>query len=161
MEPHTEKRRSPKWVKVLLALSLAVNLAIAGVVAGFVLRGGPKVGRGPDMGYAMPYVLALPRELRREVFGAVRRDEGVPSRRERREEYREMIAALRATPFDPGAVQVVLDRQSSGAVRVQGAAQAAWLNVVSGLSDAERVAYTERMEEQMQRRAPGKRGDRK
>lgn len=159
MDAHSEKRRGPVWIKVLLGLSLALNLAIAGVVAGFVLRGGPQGVRGANMGYAAPYVLALPRELRREVFGKVRSDERLPDRRARRADYRAMIEVLRATPFDASAVQAVLDRQSDTASRVQAAGQAAWLEVVSRFSDAERVAYVAQMEEEMKRKGPRKKGE--
>ena len=83
MDTQPDTRRCPLWVKIALALSLAFNLAIVGLAAGFVLRGGPMGARGPAMGYATPYVLALPRELRREVFGAVRNDKNLPNRRSR------------------------------------------------------------------------------
>jgi len=151
MDADTKTVRCPLWIKIALALSLAVNLAIAGLAAGFALRGGPMAGRAPSMGYAMPYVLSLPHDMRREVFGAVRRDEGVPDRRARRAEYREMITALQASPFDAAAVRAVLARQAEGASRVQSVAQNAWLDAVARLSDAERMAYTERMQDALDR----------
>lgn len=160
MENTTQNRRCPLWVKILLGLSLAGNLAIVGLVAGFMLRGGPSGARVPAMGYAMPYVLALPRDLRRDVFTQMRADDSLPDRRSRRAEYRNMVAALQASPFDEAAVRAVLDRQSDGASRVQRAAQEAWIKAVSGLSDAERVEYTKRMEEAVNRRGPRKKDDR-
>ncbi|WP_299724645.1 periplasmic heavy metal sensor [uncultured Tateyamaria sp.] len=156
MNAETTPRRCPLWIKIALALSLALNLAIAGLVAGFVLRGGPLAGRGPSMGYAMPYVLALPREDRREVFRTLRNDKDLPDRRARRAAYSEMIAALQATPFEVSAVEAVLARQGEGASRVQAVAQAAWLEAVSGFSDEERLAYTARMQEALDRRKPRK-----
>lgn len=151
MDAETETRRCPLWIRIALALSLAANLAIVGLVAGFALRGGPMGGRTPAMGYAMPYVLALPRDLRRDVFRAVRAGKDVPDRRARRAEYRQMIAALQASPFDPAAVQAVLGRQGEGASRVQAVAQAAWLEAVSRLSDGERMEYTARMQDALNR----------
>ena len=151
METTPKPTRCPLWVKIVLGLSLALNLAIVGMIAGFVLRGGPMGARGPAMGYATPYVLALPRELRRDVFGAVRNDDSLPDRRARRAEYRAMIAALRATPYDAAAVEAVLKRQAEGASRVQAAAHDAWLKAVARLSDEERVAYTARMEEALKK----------
>ncbi|MEL6808554.1 MAG: periplasmic heavy metal sensor [Pseudomonadota bacterium] len=158
MDAETKTRRCPLWVKIVLALSLAVNLCIAGLVAGFILRGGPLAGRAPAMGYAMPYVLALPRDLRRDVFGAVRNDDSLPDRRARREEYRDMIKALKVTPFDAAAVEAVLVRQGDGVSRVQAVAQAAWLEAVSSLSDEERAAYSERMQEALNRNGRPKTG---
>jgi hypothetical protein len=146
MSEDIQTRRCPLWVKIVLAVSLAGNLAVVGLVAGAALRGGPFVERGPSMGYAMPYVVALPREARREVFGAVRTNDDLPDRRARR--------ALEATPFDIAAVEAVLERQGAGAARVQATAQAAWLDVVARLSDDERIAYTARIEETLKRRGP-------
>ncbi|MEQ3709499.1 MAG: periplasmic heavy metal sensor [Tateyamaria sp.] len=158
MQEETETKRCPLWIKIVLALSLALNLCIAGLVAGFVLRGGPMAGRAPAMGYAMPYVLALPRELRRDVFKAVRNDDSLPDRRARREEYRDMIKALKVTPFDAAAVEAVLLRQGDGVSRVQTASQAAWLEAVSGLSDEERAAYTDRIQDALNRNDRPKKG---
>lgn len=158
MDAETKTRRCPLWIKIVLALSLAVNLCIAGLVAGVILRGGPLAGRAPAMGYAMPYVLALPRDLRRDVFGAVRNDDSLPDRRARREEYRDMIKALKVTPFDAAAVEAVLVRQGDGVSRVQAVARAAWLEAVSSLSDEERAAYSERMQEALNRNGRPKKG---
>ncbi|MFL4470619.1 periplasmic heavy metal sensor [Tateyamaria armeniaca] len=151
MDTETKTRRCPMWIKIVLAVSLAINLAIGGLVAGFTLRGAPMGARVPAMGYAMPYVLALPRDLRREVFGVVRGNPELPDRRARRAEYSEMINALQMTPYDPAAVEAVLTRQGAGASRVQAAAQAAWLDAVSRMSDDERIAYTARMQEALER----------
>ena len=154
MDAETKTGRCPLWVKIVLALSLALNLAIAGLVAGTALRGGAMAGRMPAMGYAMPYVLALPRDSRREVFRSMHRDRDLPDRAARRAEYRAMIAALKATPFDVAAVEAVLDRQADGASRVQAAAQAAWLAAVAQFSDEERLDYTARIEDALKRRGP-------
>ena len=141
------KRRSPLWVKILLALSLAVNLAVAGLVAGFVLRGGPLGGKGPGVGYAMPYVIALPKEDRRAVFGAVRNDPDLPGRGARRAAYREMVELLAADTFDVEAVRAVLARQAGDVGQVQAVAQAAWLDKVAAMSTGERQAYAQRVQE--------------
>lgn len=158
MDTQTTPRRCPLWIKIVLALSLALNLAIAGLVAGFALRGAPMAGRTPAVGYAMPYVLALPRDLRRDVFGAVRNNPDLPDRRARRGAYRDMIRALETTPFDLRAVEAVLSRQAAGVTQVQAVAQRAWLDAVARLSDAERLAYTQRMEEALDRGGPPKKG---
>ena len=152
MAENTTSRRCPLWVKIVLAASLAINLGIAGLVAGFVLRGGLPPGGGPGaLGYAMPYVVALPREVRRDVFGTVRRDRSLPDRRARRSAYDDIIAALRATPVDRDVVETVLRGQADGAARVQRVAQQAWLDAVMAMSDDERVAYAARIEEVLAR----------
>jgi len=139
------RRRCPLWVKIVLTLSLAINLLIAGVVAGFALRGGPLGGKGPSMGYAMPYVIALPPEDRRDVFEAVRNNRDLPGRGARRGVYRDMISTLQTTPFDRAAVETLLDRQAAGVEAVQAVAQGTWLDKIDKMSDAERADYAERV----------------
>ncbi|MEO0381110.1 MAG: periplasmic heavy metal sensor [Pseudomonadota bacterium] len=158
MQAETKTTRCPLWVKILLAASLAVNLCIVGLIAGFALRGGPMGGRAPTVGYAIPYVLSLPRDLRRDVFGAVRDDKSLPDKRARRENYRDMIKVLQAPSFDQEAARAVLAHQGEAASRVQAAAQTAWLEAVAGLSADERAAYADRLQETLKRNGPPKRG---
>lgn len=145
------KRRCPLWVRIVLALSLALNLAIVGAVVGFVARGGPAGTKVGGIGYAMPYVLSLPKEARRGVFDAVRSDKSLPDRRARRVAYREVVALLSATPFDRDAVEAVLLQQAEGVADVQRVARAAWLDTVSQMSDAERMAYAEEVKAVIER----------
>ncbi|WP_223420730.1 periplasmic heavy metal sensor [Tateyamaria pelophila] len=152
--------RCPRWLKILLGLSLALNFVIAGVVAGLMLRGGPPREGPSGMGYAAPYVIALPRDVRRDVFGAIRADESLPKRSARRARYADMIEALRAEPFDRDRVQAILRRQGSEVGRIQDASQAAWLSAVTEMDAAERSAYVARIEEVLERGRRGKTGDR-
>ncbi|WP_299295655.1 periplasmic heavy metal sensor [uncultured Tateyamaria sp.] len=157
---HAEKtKRCPMWVKLLLGVSLALNLAVVGLVAGMVLRGGPLGGKGPvAMGYATPYVIALPRDLRRGVFNGIRRDKTLPDRKARRADYQAMVAVLRATPLDTAAVEDLLRKQADAVTRVQARGQTAWLEAVAGMSDIERAAYADRIEEVLRRGGHRKKG---
>jgi uncharacterized membrane protein len=147
--------RCPRWVKIVLATSLALNLLIAGAVVGFALREGPNRDGRSAMGYATPYVAALPREARRGVFRAIRSDEALPRRSARRAQYAEMMAALRADPFELDLVQAILTRQAQSVDRFQGVAQSAWLEAVQGMSAQERLTYAEEVEEVLSR-GPGR-----
>lgn len=149
--------RCPRWVKIVLGLSLAVNLAIAGVVAGIMLRGVPMGDGRTGMGYAAPYVIALPHEARRAVFRAIRSDETLPERGTRRAQYALMIDALRADPFDSTRVQAILAGQGQAVARIQDVAQGAWLAAVAQMSLPERIAYIEKVEDVL-RRGPGHSG---
>ncbi|WP_299282911.1 periplasmic heavy metal sensor [uncultured Tateyamaria sp.] len=153
MNDSPEQRRCPVWVKVALGLSLALNLAVAGLVTGLALRagGGPGGARAPGIGYALPYVVALPRESRRAVFDAVRENPALPDRRARRADYAAMVGALTQDPFDRGAVQAILERQQNGVAGVQRAAQSKWLDVVAAMPAETRASYAARIEEVLKR----------
>lgn len=159
--PEPNAARCPRWVKAVLALSLAVNLAIAGAVAGFFLRDGPMRDSRTAMGYAAPYIIALPREARRSVFDTIRSDDALPNRRDRRAQYAEMVQALRSDPFDAETVRTILTRQWQSVGAVQSVSQSAWLAAVSDMDVQTRAAYAERVEEVLRRGPRGKKGGKK
>lgn len=154
------KRRVPLWVKVLLGLSLALNLAVVGLVAGTIMRIGGAPGGPGAANYAIPYVLALPREDRREVWKTVRdetRAGRLPSRKDRRARYVEMIAVLSAEEWQPEAARAIMTQQGDETSAVQAAAQNAWIDQISEYTQAERQAYAAHLEDVINRRRKKKR----
>ncbi|WP_300029066.1 periplasmic heavy metal sensor [uncultured Roseobacter sp.] len=151
-------KRPGRWLKPALFVSVGINLAFAGMMAGAFMRHGPdrRAGPGPDS-YARPYMSALPQEARREMFRSLRdaRGKGFPDRQARRALYGDVLEALRAEPFDAAALEQAAQRQAGSGVKVLETTQAAWIGIVSGMSAAERVAYAARIEEALKRR-PGK-----
>jgi uncharacterized membrane protein len=151
-------KKTGRGVKVALAVSLALNLAVAGLVAGAFLRHGGLGERGHSAPalhtFGTPYMRALTPDDRRAVLSALRSAGGpdLPDREARREMFQEVLEHLRAVPFDAAALKRSVARQASAAVSTQQAAQAAWLSVVSGMTDAERAAYAEAVEEALRRR---------
>lgn len=152
----TVRHRCPAWVKVLLGVSLALNLAIFGLIAGLSVRGGPLRADATGFGYAMPYVMALERADRRALFNALRSASDLPDRRMRRAHFEDMMAALRHDPFDRGDVEAVLMRQADAVSQVQAKAQAEWLVVVSEMTPEQRAAYADQIEELL-RKGPRRR----
>lgn len=150
------RTRCPVWVRVVLGLSLALNLAIAGLVAGFVLRGGPVARSGGGLGYAVPYIVALEREDRRAVFGAIRSDRALPDRRARRAQFDDMLTALRADPMDAARVADILDAQARATSQVQAVAQATWLARVQAMDVTQRRAYADAVERVLERGPRGR-----
>ena len=92
---------SPRWMRLLLLASLALNLLIAGTGVGMILRGGPPPVAVRDLGFG-PFAAALSPEDR----AALRRDWAARSgakgdgRRALREDIRALLDTLRADPFD-------------------------------------------------------------
>jgi hypothetical protein len=135
-----------------LGVSLAVNLAVAGLFAGTVWRGeGHRRDPPPPSvtSYALPYLRALPKETRRAHFETLRAGPAGPAldRAARRAPYDDMLGVLRSEPFDRDAALAVLARQGTAAVTVQDAAQAVWLEEVTEMDAPARAAYADRLEE--------------
>jgi uncharacterized membrane protein len=150
-----ETRKVPLWVKLLLGLSLALNLAVLGLVGGVAMRLGGMPGGPAAINYAIPYMRALPKENRGEIGKRMRadaRDGKLPKRQESRRAYGEMIALLSAETWDADAARAVLDGQSEHTRLIQIAAQAHWFDQIAGMSVAERQAYAQRLREVLEKR---------
>jgi uncharacterized membrane protein len=158
--PAIKKGRRWRWI---LGVSLALNFVFIGLFAGAALRHAgdePRSDRSrvSVQGYAAPYVRALPPEARRALGQKLRRgDIGERSNRAaRRMAYEQMTEAMRAAPFDIARVQAILERQSQSAAGIMLSAQALWLEQIAGMSDVERAAYADRLEEVLAKRGSHK-----
>ena len=155
MENKMPKQPSGRGLKWALGLSLALNLVIVGFVGGAVLRhaGEGRGDRGPSLqSYGAPFVRALPREAKRKLREALRGERAeLPSRKDRRALYSELLEALRADDFDADAARVVFATQSGAAQNMQDRAQAAWIALISEMPAPERAAVADRLEETLKR----------
>lgn len=112
--PPAKPAKSGKGLRIALALSLALNLAVLGLVAGAMLRDGPgmRTAMVRDLGFG-PYTEALSPEdrksLRRALFD--RAPEIRETRRLMRDDTEALLALLRADPFDPAALSARMDTQ--------------------------------------------------
>lgn len=150
------KGKTRGWVKILLVVSLGLNLLVAGAVAGAFFSGGRWHHKGPPRLETMggPLTRALSEEDRRAIGKKIRqayRDEAFP-RDEHRAQFEGLIADLKATPFDPKAVEERLatiqglfrERLSFG--------QTLLIEQLTQMDDAERAAYADRLVERKERR---------
>lgn len=144
-DPHAAAPRRRRWMRWALGLSLALNLAVLGLVAGAALRHG-----GPDRGgHPKPMGVMLYRELPREIRRELRETAFAPRAeidRQRRADAAAVDAALRAQPFDPARLEAVLQAQAAQRAAHHARMQAAWLDRVAAMSDAERAAYADRLQ---------------
>ena len=134
-----------RWPKILLGVSLALNLLVLGVVGGAIWRfGGPHDMRSAPRSIGAAMFHELPREDRRALREGS--SKGHADRRVRQQaEAKAVDAALRATPFDRAALETVLEGQSSQRAHFQKSVQDAWLDRIAGMSTTERLAYAERL----------------
>ncbi|SDD51604.1 periplasmic heavy metal sensor [Ruegeria marina] len=131
-------------MRIVLALSLTLNLLAVGLAAGVFWRhGGLSDHRPPSL--AMALYRALPETDR----GALRHT--LRERRERADPRRvaELAAvteALRARPFDPAAFEALLLRHEKARVDRQEAMRRAYLSRLATMDDAARNAYADRVQ---------------
>ncbi len=139
-----------KWMPIVLVISLALNLLVAGVVLGAVLRfrGGDHAGAPPGFGPALYH--ALPKSERKALRGELSGLRGKGSHR-RKQDFGELSQALRVVPFDPAAVQALLEQQAQATADLQVALHQQWLAQVSAMSDDERAIYADRLEDVVKR----------
>ncbi len=145
-------------LRVLLFTSLALNLLVAGLVIGAVVghRFGEDGPRPPRLDRAGgPMTMALSHEDRHAIGLEMRKAyrEKRPTRADMRAEYARVIAALRAVPFDPSAVRAAMDRQMAGIAARGELGRDLLLHRLETMSDDDRSAYAERLEEVIERRA--------
>jgi uncharacterized membrane protein len=107
--PPVPPTSTSRGVKIALALSVALNLAVAGLAAGAWLRDGPHGGMPRDLSFG-PFSAALDdadrKSIRRSLLERV--GEFREQRKAARAEFETLLLALRAVPFDPAAMQAAL-----------------------------------------------------
>ncbi len=154
----------PRWSRtgIFLALSLALNLLVAGIIAGALLspdgpRGHQTDRAGRDIG-ATPFVRAVDPGDRRSILAAARGE--AQSLRRNRDELRlrfdALLGAIRADVFDPSEVAALLALQRSAAAERQEIGERILIEYLGDLDVDARGAYADRLES-MVRRRPGHR----
>lgn len=146
-----------RWMRWLLVASLALNLLVAGVLLGDALRGGTGQHGRPVALTLGPFARALGEEDRRAILDALEADEALrpPSRAERAAAFAEVLAAVRAEPFEPSRAEGAMRAQADRVAEVQRAVQAALVARLAAMPAEGRGAYADRLEGEL-RRGPGR-----
>lgn len=139
-----------KLWRIVLVISLALNLAVVGVVGGFMVRSSGDKGppRSFDVGLG-PIGRALDREDRRAIGAALRNAPQLRGSSRQKDEaiLADFIAALRADPFSEAALVVVLEVPATRVAAVRETAITALTNRIVGMSVADRHALADRLAE--------------
>jgi uncharacterized membrane protein len=136
-----------RGLKLLLGLSLALNLAIAGAVGGMVLNRDRPEHRGPrlfDMGL-FGMVAMLPPEERDALRQSYRAEMPYRDMDDSAEYLARLQAVLRAEPFDAAAFAEELAQRRRERDQVAERAEALLVGQVSGLGMEERARYADRL----------------
>lgn len=161
MTDSPEIKGSPRrWMRVLLFVSLALNLLVVGAVAGFVLNGRP-MPRGDRADPVLPYTRAFDEEQRHALWRDLRTGlprEGAPLREGYLDDYRTALEILRADPYDPARMEALLAAQAARGAEVRARGQKVLSGYLAAMSPEARKAYADRLEQEigkMRRRGAG------
>ncbi|QFS81690.1 hypothetical protein FIU97_02735 [Roseivivax sp. THAF40] len=142
-ETLADRPRTPRFVKIILFLSLALNLVVAGLFVGLWADKGPPRRDGAPTGIA--FMRALEPEDRRGLALDLRGMREADRAAQRREIARG-LEILRSDPFEPEAFVSVLDAMAERGQTLRRMGQDALLARVAEMSPAERAAYADRLE---------------
>lgn len=142
------KKQPRKLWRVVMVLSLALNIAVIGAVVGLAISGrghdGPPQRLMFDFG---PLSRALEPADRREIGNQIRKSGTKPyDRDERNSKVIDLANALRQMPFDLDLVAEELNSFHARSEKVQQDAQAAFLEHLASMSSDARMQLADRLE---------------
>lgn len=145
--------RAGRALRIALAISVALNLAIAGLVGGAIWRfrsNPPPAVR--ELGFG-PFTEALTPDQRAELRrGFVDRSAGFRSmRRAVREDTTRMLTILRTDPFDADAFSAQLSQINTRFATRMSGAETALRSLVLSMQPDERLAFAARLEDALRR----------
>ena len=143
--------------RILLALSLAANLAVAGFVVGHALDGGGPDGHMErDVGFGAFTDALGPKDrkaLREALFA--RAPDLREARRAMEADQVALVAALRANPFDAAAVTRAIEVQNARMAANLTLAQSMLRDHITAMSPEDRLAFADRLEARIGHGGPG------
>lgn len=154
MTEPTEPKGGSRGIRIALAISVALNLAVAGLAVGAWLKEGPPRDRmARDLSFG-PFSEALSQEDRRALRKAfLDRAPGFrEARAAAREEFAALLAALRTSPFDPAALEAALEAVETRMASRLDLGRDLIAARLMQMSDAERSAFADRLEKGLRRR---------
>jgi uncharacterized membrane protein len=150
---------SGRGLRIALAVSVALNLAVVGVVVGALVKHDGPAGRmeGRDLGFGA-FTEALNPDQRatlRRGFIAKMPDLRA-ARQEMRADQKTLLASLRAEPFDPAALSAVLTSQSQRAAGQLAVGQGLLRDLLLSMDAEARHGFADRLEERLKKGRPDK-----
>jgi uncharacterized membrane protein len=153
------KRRTPRGVKIVLALSLTLNLLIFGAIGGAFLGGRGEDGQQNRADTARllglgPLAFALERDDRAAVMRGAGANQEMMRRQRRQlvEAARGFAQAVRGDPFDRAAAEAALEVQRGTVVNLQDRGSGALLDHLATMSPAARDDFADNLLQILNRR---------
>ncbi|MGB7317813.1 MAG: periplasmic heavy metal sensor [Planktotalea sp.] len=135
--------------RILLGVSLALNLLVLGAVVGAIAKGPRSHGTPPGLReISAPYVGAFDRETKRDMRQSMRAR--LPDRssaiKANKADYARFVALVRADTFDAASASEIMEGQLARAGNVQKLGREMAIERISAMSREDRMAYAERLE---------------
>ncbi|MFO1106493.1 MAG: periplasmic heavy metal sensor [Amaricoccus sp.] len=148
VEPRTSPQTRMKWA---LIGSLGLNLALAGLILGAIVKGPPPPP--PPPGGLWFYGRSLPEPYRGDLGRALRDNRGdwAGPREALGDQRAAFAAALTAEPYDPAALAAILARQPALFDELTARGTSLLLDQIARMSPAERAGYAQAL---LSRREP-------
>ncbi len=146
-----------RGLRTALAVSVALNLAVLGVIGGaWLSHDRSRMGGGPrDLGFGQFTEALTPEnraDLRRRFLAQA--PGFLAERRAMRAGLQTIITTLRADPFDPAALDAAMAAQAAGLQGRIATGQALLYDFLVDQSPADRRAFADRLEAQLTRKGP-------
>lgn len=157
----TPSKGGRNWTRIVLLISLALNLVIVGALVGAFWKNEKPTGRHLDrmsMGLGI-YMRVLPEPAQSEIMALVGSgsEDRRSFRRAMRERQREFERVLLEKPFSEQAVRDALMQRRDFALNKTVSLQDAYVDALVAMSDAERAAHFDRAQELLEKHRKGKR----
>lgn len=161
-EPGLPKPATGRGLRWVLGISLALNLAVAGVILGAWVRhqgmgARAEIGRELRFGLFTDAMEPGQRAALATAFLAQAPDMR-QGRRQMRLEMAEVLAALRAQPYDPARLAGLMDAQGKRTSDRMALGQTLLRDFINTLDPAARLAFADRLETRMARPRMTRRG---
>ncbi len=154
---------SPRVLRVVLGVSVALNLLVAGLVMGsFYKMGGPggRMEMSRDLAFG-PFTEALEHTDRQALRSYLqdRAPELRSANAQRRRDIAAVQAALRSQPFDPAAFTTAVSQMRGRLEDQLGLGFDGLTAVVLQMPEAQRIALADRLDRGLRRGGPDQGGD--
>lgn len=148
------KAATGRWVKILLAVSLGLNMLVLGAVGSMIYTHRGDQGMGPNMQEMRygPYTRALSQDDRKEIGAALRREVGSfrQSMPKARETFRALLTALRAEEYDREVVHKLIAEQQALGLKRQQIGQRLLLERLDTMTPDARRDFAKRLQRALQ-----------
>lgn len=138
------------WVKIALGLSLALNVFFLGLTGGSLFQGDPE--RRGDAPNSFLATLSDERKAEVQAVFAKMREDRKASRQNTRASWAKVREAMTAVPYDRAAMEAAMDGVIDTRVDRSRTRYGQMIEFVSGMTDAERVAFSDAMRERWKKR---------